>query len=359
MSSWLFQVWSPLNTIGGNGGTPFQFVGNTGVFVKGVKIWRNFDGLQTLCGIQVDFTDGSQQKKGYLKGGTQELQLNTGERISTMKLWDNGGNNRTGRIVMFTNQGQTLDWGQNTGGQGGTQTNIGSGILIGFVGAAGNEIDRLAGVFIQPVQRLFIDNISYPSFDFNNPSTLSLQTLQTLEGLYSGQPYTFRFNGSKAMATATDWSTSITGEVALETSFVAGVPIITESGIKLGFKLGGSRSWSGSNADTITMQWGTEHVINGPNDAVKCTAVVYEGDNQDIAWVGKYNLLLPDGTRVDFPVSGTLKQVSFSQVIVTVEKLAGASKGEVRTISDAGTTDAGTDANITDTGETDAGKPNA
>jgi hypothetical protein len=72
------------------------------------------------------------------------------------------------REVKFrTNKNKDFNVGWPQGKQQEYKMDVGSGILIGFMGASGTEIDRIASIFLKPVKSLYIDNVTYPTLDMN------------------------------------------------------------------------------------------------------------------------------------------------------------------------------------------------
>jgi Jacalin-like lectin domain len=332
---WPQNLWQNLNTVGGSGGNPFEIVGQTESNVTKLRIYKNPSGKTSLQGIHVTFSDGQEGTAGKTSGPSQDHIFESGEKITAMTLWGDGVGSRTGRIQFTTNKKKNFDFGQNTDGQSSFPTEVGSGFLIGFVGNAGDEIDFMGAVFLKQSKKAFVDDIKYPDLDFTGDQGLTLKTLQTINAQWNGKPYVFRFTGSETETTTTTWNSKFTIEFGVEVSVKAGVPLIVEGELKVSLKLGGQFDWGGSNSKAVGLQWNTEHKIDTPDDAVKCTAACYQG-KMDIKYTGTYHLVMDDDQTFAFPTEGTLEQVVFSEVNVSVEQLGGPNAGKVSNFAASG-----------------------
>ena len=222
---------------------------------------------------------------------------------------------------------------QDTKGQTSYATDVGSGLLIGFMGRFDAKINCLAAVFLKPMETTYVDNIKYPNLDLADTSSLTLRTLATAEPQWNGSPYVFKFSGTETDQTITTFNNKMGFEMGVEVTYKAGVPTAMWE-TKVGLKMSYAHDWGHSTSKSAGLTWNTEHKIEKPEDAIKCTAAVYEG-KLDIKYTGNFHVVTKDDGTFAFPTKGTLQQVAFSKVLVSVEQLAGSGKdAEKRSLED-------------------------
>lgn len=102
-----------------------------------------------------------------------------GEKCTELVLWGNGDGRRTCRIKIVTDKGQTLDWGKDTTGQTAYPSNLGSGILVGFMGRYGADIDCMAPLFLKDVKSV-TSKVTYGKIPTGKDG-IQLVELDTLE----------------------------------------------------------------------------------------------------------------------------------------------------------------------------------
>ncbi|KAI9926801.1 hypothetical protein ASPWEDRAFT_717301 [Aspergillus wentii DTO 134E9] len=96
---------------------------------------------------------------GKTAGDSKTPRFAPGERCTDLSLWANGIGTRCGRIRIYTSEGQSFDWGMH-GGKDEYPIDVGSGILVGFCGEGGSDIDRLGALFIKPIRRI-VSSVDY------------------------------------------------------------------------------------------------------------------------------------------------------------------------------------------------------
>lgn len=168
------------HAVGGGGGGGFQIHEiNQGALVRTVGVhWSN----QNLRGIRLTYTNGNRSRQiGRAENNHTQLTFQPGEIVVKASLWGNGRGTRTGRIRFTTNRGQTLDVGRNTSGQTEYPMDVGSGILVGFAGRDGHDIDALSFIFLLHGFEALVSDVRYtqpPRNDLIKPTILSQVTFR-------------------------------------------------------------------------------------------------------------------------------------------------------------------------------------
>ncbi|KAK4663875.1 uncharacterized protein QC763_502020 [Podospora pseudopauciseta] len=313
-ATWERDVWAPTFRVGGKGGSEFELLAETGQTVQKIRVFRvaTTKNKRTLRGIQVTFSDGATRSAGALEGESKDYHFQPGEAITEMTLWGNGDGKRTGRILFKTTIGGEFDHGQETTGQGNFVMEVGSGMLIGFVGRAGKEMDQLSPVFIRKLAKdPVLEDVRIDSY---NPfANLELETLSTKKVKWDGVAHNWSFGDTIMRSTSTTWTTSSSTSLTFGMSIKAGIPDVVSVETSVSWSTSSSSSQSTTQSKDKTLTWSLGGRINSPEEAVDCTAQVWSG-NLNIGWDGV--LVLDTGVRVyRIPTRGTLKRVDVSEVI--------------------------------------------
>jgi hypothetical protein len=301
-----------------NGGAPFMILGSAGSSVRRLRVYRNNGKDGYLRGIVAFFSDGSDQRGGVRKDQFSELALEDGEVLTGMTLWSlsrsgSSGSSaapRVARIDITTNQ---RAWGygvDNTEKLSAKAVNIGSGVLVGFQGRAGDDLDQLAPIFLKPLSDSRVDNIVFDPI--GDTDGLRLVTLRQGSALWNGTDYSWTFSGSESRDASTTFSSGSSNGLSLSTTFSAAIPRVLESGINAGWTYGTTESLDRKSGTSTSLTWSTTISLTKDNPAVECQAMVWEG-RLDIGWSGRQTVTA-DGTSMSFPVSGTLVHVAYGKV---------------------------------------------
>lgn len=184
-AKWPKAIQMPLHRIGGADGETFELLAEAGAMVKMLRIYRTQAKGNFLRGIYVEFTDGKTAQTGVMRDEYQEIRFKEGETINSMTLWGNGVGTRTGRIAFETSEKQKFEYGKSdVSSQDAFAMNVGSGMLLGFQGRSGADINAMSPIFLRPVKDFRVDNVKYPSLD--SSKGLTLKTLKQSEGGWSG-----------------------------------------------------------------------------------------------------------------------------------------------------------------------------
>ncbi|KAK3686159.1 Jacalin-like lectin domain-containing protein [Podospora appendiculata] len=146
---WPQSYWAGTHQIGGSGGTPFNLVAEQGTYVQRIRFCWNDNYLR---GIRLTYRNGAQAVTGREEGSCNSYTLNEAktELIRSMTLWGDGKGSKAGRVRFVTSLGVTYDVGKkNTDGQEEFHMDVGSGVLLGFIGRSGLDIDKLSPVFLR------------------------------------------------------------------------------------------------------------------------------------------------------------------------------------------------------------------
>ncbi|PYH96675.1 mannose-binding lectin [Aspergillus ellipticus CBS 707.79] len=135
---------------GGTGGSPFSSPHNKPI--RAIRTWtgpKTDDHESVIKGLEVfwdeDEDDGGQAHfvTGTRRGEMNAIEFDHGEEIVEMSIWSD---TRVDSIHIRTERGHTFD----AGGGSGTchvQENLGNGILYGFFGRSGEDVDALGTYF--------------------------------------------------------------------------------------------------------------------------------------------------------------------------------------------------------------------
>lgn len=317
-SSWdraLFEAQTP---VGGRDGSAFSLVGRAGAVVTKVQFFRHNNGTEKyLRGLRVSFSDDSEMVAGSEESRYQEFDLPAGSVVSRLSLsaWNHAKNKRTrvGRIHIESNKGGALSFGVDDG-QSSTEVpmRVGSGVLVGFEGRAGKDLDQLAPVFLKKLDRAEIVDVEVEPFDPTRG--LRLVTLDSDHAVWKGTPYTYHFSGSASSSTSTSWSNSFSENLGVTTKLVANwFPSIMSTELSAEWGFGASQSHGMSESVSRSLSWAVDREMKGPDDEAICEARVWEG-TLDLRWEGTFTLTTKDGLSASFPTSGTVQRVAVGKV---------------------------------------------
>ncbi|TBU37875.1 hypothetical protein BD309DRAFT_875559 [Dichomitus squalens] len=290
--------------------------------VKGLDVWYNSG---VLRGIQVTFSDDSRTSVfGQPSDSHASITFVPGERITELTLWGNGVGTRTGRIRLTTSASQTFDVGKNTSGQTAYPAGLGSGILVGFVGRCGLEIDMLGPVFLNgSVQSISISNVVYNPPLTGSNTGISRQDLDSIHyynppNAKASLPWTFSNEVKRTetttftQSTTTTYGFSVNAEVSAELFGVGG-------------KFGDGYSWQNtSTQETSTstsfeksVGWGISGELQ-PGEGITASSFCQQGVGH-ANYIATVTLRLSDGTVSTYQEPGQFNTVVYTEAEVTVK----------------------------------------
>ncbi|KAL2164805.1 hypothetical protein VTH06DRAFT_101 [Thermothelomyces fergusii] len=323
--------WSPdlcvrPTSIGSSsGGAPFTILGEAGSSVTGLRLYRNNGADGYLRGLVASFSDGSEMVAGVRKDQYSEITLGEGEVITGMtlwaftppakgwkaKVWKSAATPRVGRIDIATNR-RTWGYGvDSTAKLKNKAVNVGSGVLVGFQGRAGDDLDQIAPIFLATVSESVVDGLVFERLPGNDG--LVLETLKEGTAVWNGTDYSYTFAGSTTREVSTRFSSSTSNGLSLKTTFRAALPQLLESGIDAGWNFGATKAQDQASTRSAQLSWSSTVSMSADTRAVFCSAMVWRG-HITLRWSGTQTISAADGASVSFPTSGVLERVDYGKV---------------------------------------------
>ncbi|KAK2850857.1 hypothetical protein Q5P01_007133 [Channa striata] len=242
---------SPIHIIGGQGGNPFTFSGESnGATLK--KIWVWVGGWQVKA-IKVWLTDGQSQQFGNPAGNPAQFEFADGEQISSLSLWGNGAGTRLGAIKFITNRSREFfahmtDWGLKTE----YPIDVGSGICLGLKGRAGSDIDSLGIIFINSIKSTVLTNVNYPTIHQVIPQVVVEEIKSNSYENKSDVTQSYKVETSKKITKKSSWSVANKIETTFTVGVKAGIPEVAEVSSGFSFTLGVQSSYGLENSEERT-----------------------------------------------------------------------------------------------------------
>ncbi|KAH6634999.1 hypothetical protein B0J18DRAFT_361322 [Chaetomium sp. MPI-SDFR-AT-0129] len=313
-------------------GAPFTLLAEAGSSVRTLRLFRNNGRDGYLRGLVVVFSDGTEMRAGVRKDQFAELTLEDDEVITGMTLWfftprhrwtkSAKSGPRVGRIDVSTNQ---RSWGygvDSTAKLSSKAVNVGSGLLVGFQGRAGDDLDQVAPVFLRTLESSVVDDIV-----FDKPAGsegLRLVTLREGTAAFAGTPYSWQFSGSESRDASTAFASSTTNALTIGTTFKgAALPAIIDGGIEASWTFTAGTTITRTLDRSATLSWSTSIDISESNPAVTCSAMVWEGHLR-LRWTGTQTVVA-GGAVSSFPATGILNHVAYGKVETSCRPAAVAS----------------------------------
>lgn len=310
-----------VHEIGGNGGTRFcESRIDTGEIISALDVWWNDGGIQ---GISFDWSSGKAVMHGTQpnQAQTQSIKFAPGERVQEARLWGDGTGVRLGHIYLKTDR-QTFDVGKDKKNNG-YDIEVGSGLLLGAYGNAGDSIDSLALLFLGT--EIVSASIADLNFDKDPTGTSDGIKPHYLVQTTFGNPSTshgnvsFTISASEAVTTTTSYEQSTTGMFGGKISVEVDATLFG-----LGAKVGGEASWSVEHAtsntvtetNTITISQGAGPISIAPGFGKKCQIFASEGMGS-FTYTSTVTLKLKDGSTLSYKEPGKLNSVQYSEATVS------------------------------------------
>ncbi|XP_048866685.1 aerolysin-like protein isoform X2 [Brienomyrus brachyistius] len=310
---------TPSMTIGGNGGSAFDFTGITnGATLK--KIWVWVSGWQVKA-LKVWLTDERSRQFGNPAGDYLEFTFADGEQFTSLSLWGNGVGTRLGAIKFRTNHSRGFfarmtKWDLKTE----YPIDTGSGICMGIKGRAGADIDSLAFIFINTIKSTVLKDVQYPilhkvvpnvaveeikSMTYQNTSTVSQEC---------------KIETSKTITRKSSWSVSLNQSFTSSMEVQAGIPQVAQVQTEFSFTLGNVSTYGLENTEQKTDLMSLPvHVPPGKTMKVDITigrATV------DLPYTGIIQITCFNGSVLEFQTSGTYKGLTYTNVNTVVKEVA-------------------------------------
>lgn len=324
------ESWSPdlcvrptgLGSSGG--GDPFTILGSAGSSVRRLRVYRNNGKMGYLRGIVVFFSDGTEMRGGVRKDQFADIEFAAGEAVTGLTLWQltNSTGSRVARIDISTSQ-QSWGYGvDNTARLSSKAVNVGSGVLVGFQGRAGDDLDYLAPIFLKSLSSSTVSDIVFEKT--GDDEGLHLVTLREGSAVYNGTDYSWSFSGNEARDVTTAFTSSMTNTLGATTTFSASIPKIAMTGVTGTWTGATTSTYDQSSGHSAQLSWATSIDLSKDVPAVSCSAMVWEG-RLNVAWTGTQTVVA-NGEAVSFPVSGTLTHVAYGKVETVCRPLQAVAK---------------------------------
>lgn len=269
-----------------------------------------------LKGLRVTYNDGTvSETVGRAENSYKEIVLAPGERVISASLWGNGVGTRTGRIRFRTDKGQIFDAGKDTSGQTEYPMDAGSGILVGFAGRAGHEMDCLSFIFLRLVDSVELTNVRYEQPPRNTIRPTSLTKETEYQNLQGKEPTSWTFANKVERTEVTSFTSQATLTFGVDVKVTAGIPQIAsaEAGFHWGF--GVSQSTTASSSVTVTLEWGLSGILQ-PGQKVICQATAQYGD-ADIKYSATVTLKFDNGAVKKYDEHGVSHNTRWASTTAT------------------------------------------
>ncbi|KAK3306757.1 uncharacterized protein B0T15DRAFT_431602 [Chaetomium strumarium] len=319
-AQWSPDLCVPPKGVGSSsGGRPFTILGEEGATVSMLRVYRNNGRVGYLRGLVVGFSDGLEVRAGVRKDQFLDLVFAEGETITGATLWK-VGNSSSVRVARLDITTTLRSWGfgvDNTASLSATAVDVGSGVLVGFQGRAGDDLDQIAPIFLKRMSSSYVDDIVFE--DFGRQDGLQLVTLREGSAIWNGSDYSWTFSGSQGVERETSFVLGTSMSLNIGTTFKATVPFL-ESGILVGWTGGTTQSWGETVKRTESLGWSTTIALSESNPGVFCTARVWEG-RLNVRWTGRQTIIA-EGRTSTTAVHGMMKTVAYGKVETVCRPLA-------------------------------------
>ena len=315
------SITVPMTFIGGRGGSFISKQYTDGRTLKKLEVWA---GGWQLRSVKFHWSNGHVDTIGKTVGRYSSFAFTTGEHLTSLSLWGNGGGTRCGAFKMRTNKNseyfpRMTSWRLKREYHAG----IGSGIIIGFAAKHGSDVDALGFRILRPIRNAVLENVRYPDLNLN---TVGLQpwNLESVDYRNAGYvPQTFTLKGKMQVTISSSWTTSSSLDlsVTLFTTVKAGIPIFfftstakTESTWKVGL----TASYKREQTSTFTKEYQSLITV-GPRKHLKATGTAYEGPIST-KYSGTMHIILDNGQSFRYGVSGYYKGATSTRVYKSVKE---------------------------------------
>ncbi|KAK2821549.1 hypothetical protein Q7C36_020892 [Tachysurus vachellii] len=284
---------APIYTIGGQGGSEFDFDGiANGATLKQIWVW---------------LTDGRSMQFGEPGGRLSQFEFEDGEHFSSLSLWGNGAGTRLGAIKIKTNKSREFfpkmsDWGLKTE----YPIDVGSGICMGIGGRAGADIDCLCFKFINTIKSTKLTNVHYPTLHSLLPN-VAVEEIKSM---------TISIETSKKITKTSSWSVTNKLEASFHLEVQAGVPGLVE--ISSGFSLTVGTESSYGLENTVEKTELFSFPVKVPPGKTIDVDITIGRAAFDLPYTGTVQVTCYNGSVLEFKTSGTYKGVTYTDAKITV-----------------------------------------
>ncbi|KAK2821548.1 hypothetical protein Q7C36_020891 [Tachysurus vachellii] len=306
---------APTYTIGGKGGSEFDFDGITnGATLKQIWVWA---GGWQIKAIKVWLTDGRSMQFGEPGGMFSQFEFEDGEHFSSLSLWGNGAGTRLGAIKIKTNKSREFfpkmtDWGLKTE----YPIDVGSGICMGISGSAGADIDCLCFKFINTIKSTKLTNVHYPTLHslLPNVAVEEIKSMTYHNNTTEAQEYTIET--SKTITKKSSWSVTNKLEASFNMEVKAAVPGLVEISAGFSLTVGSESSYGLENTEEKTELF--SFPVKVPPGKTIDVDITIGRASFDLPYTGTVQVTCYNGSVLEFKTSGTYKGVTYTDAKITV-----------------------------------------
>eukprot|EP00250_Pteridium_aquilinum_P033143 c5243_g1_i1 orf=63-1034(+) len=314
--------------IGGNGG--FEFLlrgGSDGRVVKKLEVWAMENGVKAIrVWLTLDsYSTFGQPSKPAGQGDLRHASFSfqDDERITTLSLWGNGAGTRFGWIRFNTNKGRTFDHGMYKWGKKDEYVqSVASGIFVGVSGRANLDVDRLGLVFLTPISRMRIINLSY-ALPING--TVSQQTLDTFSYTNKNdEDARWVFNDNKDVTNTFKWELINKSGLSFYHNVDDGLKDVQVPEVKAEaasgkvtytWELSGNDTYSSTSlSNTKNLEWYASGSLK-PTNSISVSAVTGRG-SISTSFKAFMQVDLTSNTKISYPIEGNYTGTSHSNAVV-------------------------------------------
>ncbi|KAK3988392.1 hypothetical protein QBC44DRAFT_243627 [Cladorrhinum sp. PSN332] len=324
---WSGDLLQPNTPVGGNTGSPFSLVAEEGAMIKTLRFWRDSsdDGRPFIRGVELTFTDNKKASTGKPEKQPKEFAFEPDEVITQMSLWGDGIGTKTGRIYFKTNKGREYLHGRDQPEAHQTEfpMEVGSGILVGFSGQSGEDVDHIAPVFLKQLKKdRRIEDLEFEKFDLATEG-LKLETLDEAEFQFpaDGKEHVGEFGRTVIRTVSLSLEDSVAETISAGVTIGGEIPQLASVEFSASWELTQAQTNTQSFTRDEPLTWKLAVPLKTPEDACRCIAQVFMG-TLDLSYTGTLVLETVDSGTFKIPTSGRLKKVQASKVVTNCRLLS-------------------------------------
>ncbi|XP_065134515.1 aerolysin-like protein [Paramisgurnus dabryanus] len=303
--------------IGGNGGNPFSFTGESnGASLEKIWVWVVDSRVKA---VRAWLTDGSDKTFGNPDGSYHEYTFQPGELITSLSLWGNGMGTRLGAIKFKTNRGgeffaKMTSWGLKTE----YPMNVGSGFCLGIQGNCGSDIDNMGFVFLNKVQSILLTNVKYPTLSEMTPQVVVEEITSSSYKNETSTSQEQTIESSKKITKTCSWSNTTSVSATFSMEVTAGILGTAEVTTGFSFTVGTENTYSKEETEERTETKSFKIVI--PPQKKVDVLVTIGRCSFDVPYTGTMKVTTNDGAVLTYETRGQHKGVTYTEIRVSTKE---------------------------------------
>ncbi|XP_056318638.1 natterin-like protein-like isoform X1 [Danio aesculapii] len=305
-----------LSIVGGGRGLPFSFTGeDTGAFLKKIWVW---EGEWQIKAIRAWLSDDKSETFGESSGSYKEFVFKPGERFTSLSLWENKEGTRLGAIKFKTNKGRKFSAKMTKVSRPKEiPIDVGSGFCLGIVGRSGADIDNMGFMFLNAVESVVLNNVSYPTV---NQLTPQVEVEDLKSATYKNRGYVKlqqSIETSKKVIKKSVWSMSETFSAAFSMEVKAGIPKILEASTGFSFSVGTEGTYSLEQTEERTEKLTT--TLEVPPQKKVVVNISIGRATFDLPYTGTVKIICRNGSVVEYETKGQYKGITYTNIEVNTK----------------------------------------